>query len=67
MNLNVDGLLTLLPGKNLLMFLAAAYVWQKAKNSTLSPGFVCVLAIAAALATNHVLIVLEVLVGQWIT
>lgn len=46
----------LLTLRNLLIFLAGAYVWRKTSNSTLSLRFSFVLAISAALATVLVII-----------
>ena len=51
--------------QNLLIFLAGASVWQKTRNSALSLRFSLVLAIAAALATVHVLIIVQAFF-EWI-
>ncbi|EBK6654078.1 hypothetical protein DM935_20930 [Salmonella enterica] len=55
----------LLALRNLLVFLAGAYVWKKSSSSTLSLRFSLVLAISAALATIHVLSIVQAFF-EWI-
>ncbi|EEX2803174.1 hypothetical protein DW520_20825 [Escherichia coli] len=55
-----------LPIRDLLVFLAGAYVWRKAKDTSLSLRFVLAISIGNAVGTAYLLILLEVFIGKWI-
>lgn len=55
-----------LPIRDLLVFLAGAYVWRKAKDTSLSLRFVLAISVGTALGTAYLLTLLEIFIEEWI-
>lgn len=52
------------PIRNLLVFLAGAYVWRKAKDTSLSLRFVLAISTGTALGVAYLLFLLEIFIEK---